>query len=273
MSEGEVISRSNNGPVTLESLKQDLAQLGLTPGTTVLVHTSLSSMGWVIGGSQALIIALMETVRPYGNIVMPAHSGDFSDPSGWEHPPVPEKWWETIRETMPAFNPAMTPTRGVGTVAEAFRKIPDAVRSDHPQVSFSAWGEKCLEIARDHGLEYGLGEKSPLAKVYELDGRVLLLGVGHDANTSLHLAEIRAKFLGKKTVRCGSPVMIDGHRRWKQYDDIDYDTDDFEELGRDFVRDNKDNVATGTVGYAKCQFFPQRLCVDYAVRWFERKRR
>jgi aminoglycoside 3-N-acetyltransferase len=273
VSEGEVISRSDHGPITLESLKEDLSTLGLEPGTTVLVHSSLSNLGWISGGAQALIMALMEVTRPYGNIVMPAHSGDLSDPSGWEHPPVPESWWETIRETMPAFDPDMTPTRGVGRVAEAFRKLPDVIRSDHPQVSFSAWGENCLEITREHGLEYGLGENSPLARIHEMDGRVLLLGAGHDANTSLHLAEIRAKFSGKATVRCGSPVTIDGHRRWKQYDDIDYDSDDFEHLGKDFLRDNKDDVAIGKVGYAKCQLFSQRLCVDYGVRWFERKRR
>ena len=273
MPESEVISRSNHGPVTLESLKKDLLALGLKPGMTVLVHSSLSSLGWVSGGAQTLIIALMDVVRPYGNIVMPAHSGDLSDPSGWEHPPVPEKWWDTIRDTMPAFDPDMTPTRGVGNVAEVFRKAPDVIRSDHPQVSFSAWGEKRLEITREHGLDYGLGEKSPLARIYEMDGQVLLIGTGHDVNTSLHLSEIRAQFPGKKKIRCGSPVMIDGHRRWKQYDDIDYDTEDFEQIGRDFLRDNKDMVAIGTVGYAKCKLFSQRLCVDYAVRWFERKRR
>jgi len=273
MAEPEIIARCDRGPVTLNWLKNDLSNLGVAPGMTVIVHTAMSALGWVCGGAQTVITALMEAVRPYGAIIMPAHSGDLSDPSGWENPPVPESWWETIRETMPAFDPVMTPSRGVGRVPELFRTLPDVVRSNHPQVSFAVWGEHCIDIARGHKLDFGLGEASPLAKIYERDGWVLLLGAGHESNTSLHLAEVRARYPAKKTIRCGSPVMVEGHRRWKQYEDIDYDTADFGLRGRDFQRDNKDNIKTGTVGYAKCELFPQRLCVDYAVRWLEKKRR
>ena len=273
MPESDVVAASKNGPVTLECLKTDLSSLGIVPGMTLIVHSALSALGWVSGGVQTLITALMDVIRPYGTIVMPAHSGNLSDPSGWHNPPVPESWWDTIRETMPAFDPEITPSFGIGRVAELFRSLPDVVRSNHPQVSFAGWGENSIEITTNHELEYGLGETSPLARLYNRAGWVLLLGIGHEANSSLHLAEVRAQYAGKKNVRCGSPVNLDGHRRWKQYDDIDYKSDDFEILGRDFVRDNKDNVRVGTVGYAKCQLFSQPLCVDYAVRWFERKRK
>jgi aminoglycoside 3-N-acetyltransferase len=272
VTEAEIIGRSDRGPVTLEWLKKDLSAIGLQPGVTVIVHTSLSSLGWICGGVHTVIIALQDVVRPYGNVVMPAHSGNLSDPSGWENPPVPEDWWETIRETMPAYDPIATPSCGIGRVAELFRTLPDVARSDHPQVSFAAWGENSIDITRDHELEYGLGETSPPARIYDRDGWVLLLGTGHESNTSLHLAEVRARYIGKKPVQCGSPVSVEGHRRWKQYEDLDYNSDDFETLGRNFLRDNKNSVHTGYVGYAKAQYFSQRLCVDYAVRWFERKR-
>ena len=273
MGEKEIIEASSLGPVTIDTLKNDLQELGVDPGMTLLAHSSLSALGWVCGGAQSVIMALEDVIRPYGNLIMPAHSGDLSDPSGWQYPPVPESWWEVIRETMPAFDPDLTPTRGIGKIAETFRKQPDVLRSAHPQVSFSAWGENCVEIVQDHQLEYSLGETSPLARIYDQNGWVLLLGVDHSSNTSLHLAEMRAEFSGKKIVQCGSPVSIDGHRRWKQYDDLDYDESDFENLGRDFLRDCGDDVKQGAIGHGKAQLFSQVLCVDYAQRWFERKRR
>ncbi|HOV64393.1 MAG TPA: AAC(3) family N-acetyltransferase, partial [Spirochaetia bacterium] len=96
MKEADAVRRSTGGPVTRFSLERDLITLGVERGMTLLVHSSLSSLGWVCGGPVAVIYALEEVVRPYGNIVMPTHSGDLSDPSGWRHPPVPESWWHII---------------------------------------------------------------------------------------------------------------------------------------------------------------------------------
>ncbi|MBT3273533.1 MAG: AAC(3) family N-acetyltransferase [Spirochaetales bacterium] len=273
MGEREVIEATKNGPITTESLQNELTSLGLEPGMTVLVHSSLSSMGWICGGAQALIMALEAVIRPYGNLVMPTHSGDLSDPSGWSNPPVPEEWWEEIRRTMPAFDPDLTPTRGVGRVPEVFRKQADVIRSSHPQVSFAAWGEKCVELVQNHSLDFGLGEASPLAKIYDIGGWVLLLGVDHTSNTSLHLAENRAKHRKRQETDYGGPIIVDGHRRWKKYRDIDFDVSDFDDFDHDFRRDNDKEIRVGLVGNAKCQLFSQRLCVDYAVKWFERKRR
>ncbi len=261
------------GPVTVRSMSADLRELGVRPGMVLLVHCSLRSLGWVCGGAAAVILALQRAVRPYGTLVMPAHSGNLSDPEQWRHPPVPRGWLEGIRACLPPYDPSLTPTRGLSAVAELFRTLPDVVRSLHPQMSFAAWGAEAITVATDHGLEYGLGEDSPLARIYELDGWVLLLGVDHSVNTSLHLAEYRASYPGKTEVASGAPMLVGGHRRWKRFRDINISSEDFARLGRDFSRRHSGPVRAGRVGLARAQLFPQRACVDFAVRWMERHRR
>ncbi|HUX20217.1 MAG TPA: AAC(3) family N-acetyltransferase, partial [Spirochaetia bacterium] len=100
-----------------------------------------------------------------------------------------------------------------------------------------------------------------------------LLGAGHDANTSLHLSEHRASYPSKEVVTCSAPLFIEGHRRWKSYSEINYDSSDFAEIGKDFDEKHKQQVRIGRVGLAECRFFPQRLCVDFGVSWIQRRRR
>ncbi|MDQ3787821.1 MAG: AAC(3) family N-acetyltransferase, partial [Actinomycetota bacterium] len=117
-------------PATRASLAADLTALGLSTGDTVLVHSSMKAIGWVPGGQVAVVQALLDALGADGTLVVPTQTGWNSDPKLWTRPPVPEDWWPTIREHMPAFDPAITPSRGIGAVAESVRTWPGAVRSN-----------------------------------------------------------------------------------------------------------------------------------------------
>lgn len=266
MSEAEIVEKTPT-PRTRENLAHDFRQLGLKPPMTVLVHSSLSALGWVCGGIVAVIQALMDALTPEGTLVMPAHSGDLSDPTHWRNPPVPAEWWPIIQETMPAFDPRITPTRGMGRVAEAFRTWPGVLRSSHPIDSFAAWGKQASFVTEGHVLEHGLGETSPLARIYDLDGWVLLLGVDYSNNTSFHLAEYRLPEV--KEVQQGAPICEDGRRVWKTYGDIEVNAELFQELGSAF--ETHIPICKGKVGSAEARLFSQPAAVDFALDWLSKR--
>jgi aminoglycoside 3-N-acetyltransferase len=244
-------------------MARDLEALGLGAGDVVLVHSSLSRLGWVCGGAVAVVEALLSVLAPGGTVVVPTQTGDLTDPADWQHPPVPQSWWDTIRETMPAYRPELTPSRAMGTIAELVRTWPGAVRSDHPHVSFAAVGPAAADLTTDHAPPHGLGDGSPLGWLYRADAQVLLLGVGYDRCTSLHLAEHRAGV--REPVEQSGPVLVDGRRQWLTWDDIDLDSSDFPAVGAAF--DRTESVRRGRVGNAEARLLPQRALVDFAAEW------
>ncbi|CAB3815865.1 SPbeta prophage-derived aminoglycoside N(3')-acetyltransferase-like protein YokD [Achromobacter insuavis] len=215
MTEADLLARTPF-PATRDSLAAQLREAGLRPGATVLAHTSLRALGWIAGGPVALIQALLDSVGPDGLVAMPAHSSDLTDPAQWQAPPVPAAWLETLRAHTPAYDPAITPTRGMGAVAELFRTWPGAARSQHPTCSFAAVGAGAAALTAGHALEDPLGETSPLEKLLRADADILLLGVGFDVCTMLHLAEQRA-WPERPRHAEASPIMENGQRVWRRY--------------------------------------------------------
>jgi len=268
-SEGEVVKETQS-PNTITTLKRDFKTLGITAGSVIIMHSSLSEIGWTVGGPVSVIQALMETLTSNGTLIMPTFSSDNTDPTEWENPPVPESWWNTIKNEMPAYQPEITPTREMGKIIEAFRTWPNVIRSDHPSLSFAAWGKSAKFIIGDHRLTSGLGEHSPLARIYDLDGKILLIGVNHYNNTSLHLAEYRSDFSGKKHIKNGSAMIKNKKRQWVEYEDLDHNSDDFEQLGIDF--ESEVNYTIGKIGIAEVRLISQREIVDFAIDWFKKNR-
>lgn len=265
--EVEIIEKSKKLN-TVETLKEDFRKMGLKEGMTVIVHSSLSSFGWICGGPIAVINALMEVITPSGTIVMPAHSGDYSNPEEWCNPKVPKEWHERIKIEMPAFNPKIAPCRGMGIIAQTFLNYDGVVRSNHPQVSFSAYGKHKEFITNNHKLDYGLSDTSPLGRLYDLDAKVLLLGVPYDNNTSFHLGEYRSNCREEYTAY--APILEDKVRVWKGFKELEVDSDGFDYIGKCFEEEY--NVVNYEIGNANCKLFSQRECVDFATEFLSYKR-
>ena len=257
-------------PQTVDSLAEQFAACGLQAGQTVLVHMAMGKIGWVLGGAQAVLQAFLRVLGPTGTLMMPTQTAENTEPSYWQHPPVPESWWPLIREHTPAFDPVLTPTRAMGRVAELFRTWPGVLRSTHPVGSFAALGPNAALLTRHQPLENEFGPESPIGLLYNLDGYLMLLGVDHGNDTSLHMAEERATWPSKKIVQQGSAILVNGQRQWVSYQALDFNDDDFPQLGDAYEAAH--GIPRGHVGLAEVRFMRQRPLVDWAVGWLERNR-
>lgn len=257
--------------INKQEIINDLKKLGLEKGDIVIVHSSLKSMGYVCGGAQTVIEALIEIVGKEGTIVMPSQSWKNLDPETGAHWEVNQEDWDYIRENWPVYDRDLTPTNTMGAIAEMFRKWPDSIRTTHPARSFCALGNKAQYITYKHDLSDIFGEESPLGRLYELNAKVLLIGVGYDKNTSLHLADVRAEYPGKHNCIEHSAVLENGKRVWKAYETLYVDGEDFVEIGNSFEKEYK--VSISGIGDATCRLMNQRELVDFAVRWIEENRK
>jgi aminoglycoside N3'-acetyltransferase len=173
-------------------LVAQLHALGVERGGVLLVHTSFRVLRPVEGGPAGLIAALRDALGPAGTLVMPSWTADGDVP----------------------FDPVTTPAAAdLGVVAEMFRRQQDVVRSAHP-FAFAAAGPHARYITADPLPLPPHAPASPVGRVHDLDGQVLLLGVGHDADTTLHLAELVAKVPYRvpshvTVLRGGRPVRVE----------------------------------------------------------------
>jgi aminoglycoside 3-N-acetyltransferase len=246
--------------------------LGLRAGDTVLVHSALSKIGdWIAGGVETVVIALIKALGPDGTLMVPTHTPDNSDPASWSAPPVPVSWWQRIRDLTPAYDPRTAPCPTVGRLPDYFRSYPEVVRSAHPLVSFAARGKHASFLTDGHGLEDFLGENSPIGRLNQLDGHVLLLGAGHSTNTSLHLAEYRADFASKRhAVEFSALRDAYGQRVWQYYRILDVKSDDFERIGASY--EESIGYMPGRVGQAPARYLRQRPMVNFAAAWMAKNR-
>lgn len=221
-------------------LIEQLRTLGVERAGVLVVHTSFRAVGPVEGGPSGLIEGLREVLGPSGTLVMPSMNGS--------------------RRPEP-YDPARTPTRGMGIVAESFWRMPETFRGDHPTSSFAASGPLARQITAPQPLSPAHGLDSPIGRVYQLGGSVLLLGVGHDSNTTIHLAERMAQV--PYLVPKWTTVLRDGAAERVEFGEIDHCCRNFR-LVDDWLRERGLQIE-GKVGHASARLMESRNVIDVVV--------
>ena len=266
------VARCNHGPVTAEWLQRDLAALGVRPGTLLMVHTSISALGFLAGGPETVLGALRAAVGETGTLVLPAFHWQNSEPSHWTDPPVPESWWPAIRDETSGYDPKTSPIDPeLGHIPLLFKQLPDVLRSAHPSVSWCAQGPLAQQVTAGHELAWGLDDRSPLGRCYDCDGWVLSLGCKR--TTILHLAESRSDWARRHLRISGSRMLQGGESRWVEYETVDDTDKDFEQLRLDYLAQAESgDFAEGPTGYGTSRLLRVRPLVDFAVPWFNSHR-
>lgn len=256
---------------TKNSIISDLERLGVKKGMTLIVHSSLKSMGQIVGGAVSVILALEEVIGEEGNLIMPTQSEHLCEPTE-NNENLSDEEIRIIRDNLPIYYPDLTPTSYMGIIPETFRKQNGVLRSSHPHVSFSAWGKDNAFIIRNHSLDYALSNNSPLGRIYDLEGYILFLGAPTNSNTSIHLAEYSQKNTYLKTKVWEVKLSIEGIEQWSTYNDINNESDDFDQIFGEF-RTVTGLVRRGFVGEAASFLMPMKDMVDFSVDWMDKNRK
>jgi aminoglycoside 3-N-acetyltransferase len=199
-----------------------------------------------------------------------------SEDSTHEFPAWPPDWQEAYMHEAPPFDPKRTGAyREWSILTEYLRTWPGAERSNHPDSSFAAVGERALWLMADHPLHYPLGLGSPLDKLVGAEGQVLLLGAPFESLTIIHHAEELARIENKRRYHYRAPMLIDSAKRWVDIED--YDTQAhifdwqgesyFEIIPRQYLASGRGR--SGKVGAAQSYIFDAAGFDRFAIEWLE----
>jgi aminoglycoside 3-N-acetyltransferase len=255
---------------TQRQLADALRELGVEAGQTVMLHASVKAVGRVMGGPNAIIQAVLDALTPDGTLMMYVGWNDIPDFVGELPPDERQRYYDEH----PPFDPATArAVRDHSILAEFFRTWPGIRRSLNAEASMAALGAQADWITRDHPSDYGYGAESPLAKLVEAGGKVLMLGAPLDTITLLHYAENRAKLRHKGIVRYQYPVLRDGQKVWIDVEDFytgdPHDDYSFEQIAQEYLAAGKGRH--GKVGDADTYLFDAADLVRYAIAWLEER--
>jgi aminoglycoside 3-N-acetyltransferase len=260
--------------LTRADIRAHLEQLGLRPGDVVLAHGALSKLGRLLNGPDAVIGALLDAVSPGGTVLAytdwDARYDELADADGR----VPDEW----REHVPPFDAQTSRSaRDNGALPEFLRTWPGARRSGNPGASVAALGARAEWFTADHPLDYGYGygPGSPLAKLVEVGGKVVMIGAPLDTMTLLHHSEHLADLTDKHVIRYEVPLAVGEGVAWRWVEEFDtadpvidaFADDYFATIVEDFLVTGQG--VRGQVGTAESVLVDAAAMCTFAVAWME----
>ena len=243
------------GPlVTRDTIAAQLRELGVRTGETLLVHSSLSALGWVCGGAVAVVQGLLDALAPDGTLVVPTQTGDLSDPALWSNPPVPEDWWDTIRPPCPPTTPSSRPRAGSACPGDrahlarrpAQRAPADLLRGDRPRA------RRCSTATPPTAASASAARWPGWRRCTHA------CCCSAPATPPARASISPSTAIPSPLVAVGRP----GPAGWEVVTEVSISSDRFDELGHDFERDRP--VVRGKVGAADVRLFPVADAVGYA---------
>ena len=266
------MTEDNPSFITRTALRDDLDRIGITAGDTVMVHAAMSKVGPLLNGPDALTRALLDVLGPEGTMMVYTSWDSVHDDLMDDEGHVLPEW----RDHVPGFDVAASrAVRMNGIIAEFVRTTPGARRSANPGASVAALGRLADWITADHPQDYGFGPGTPLAKLVEVEGRVLMVGAPWDNMTLVHHADHLANIPGKNMVRHEVPFAGISGTEWRFMEEFDttepildgMPENYIEQIVEAFVADG--NGHERAIGLAPSLLVEAKPMCAFAVSWLE----
>lgn len=236
-----------------------------------MVHSSVRSLGPVIGGANTILHAILDVLGPTGTLTAYLDFEPFYE--------------EDDKVDIPVFDKRIARAAlDHGILHEAFRTWPGVLRSDHPDAGVAALGPLAPWITSPHPFHYGYGPGTPFARILEAQADILMLGAPLDTITLLHHAEHLAAIPGKRIVRYKRLMPAPGGPQWIDFEEFDtsdpvhpaFPQDHFTRIALDFLAAHAGSPhnparhpSQGKVAQATAYLFPAAELIPFAIQWLE----
>ena len=163
-------------PLAPYQLHQDLVQLGISKGDSVIIHGSLSKVGHVEGGANTLVKLILDIITTEGTLAVPALSIEKSS------------MLDTVKDSGRVLDLRIIDTPYA--ISRAVMKMPNTYRSVHPTHSVCAIGKNAERLVHGHeNAKTNFGRGTPWYKLMDLGGKLLGVGIPFGSVTFVHVIE------------------------------------------------------------------------------------